>query len=122
MAALERNMMINHWDFFGSSDAVHPRNPQRATTGATNTPATTVRSTQASTVPAPVYAPVRLGWDVLSLVVGQGLAGIRCLVRYLLVDILFQLPWVGIVPPLEVCDRQPVWYTGQISATGHTCT
>ena len=38
-----------------------PRNLQRATTGATNTPATTVRSTQASTAPAPVYAPVRLG-------------------------------------------------------------
>jgi len=45
-------------------DHVDPRNLQRATTGATNTPATTVRSTQASTAPAPVYAPVRLGRDV----------------------------------------------------------
>ena len=47
-----------------ASDAADPRNLQRATTGATNTPATTVRSTQASTAPAPVYAPVRLGRDV----------------------------------------------------------
>jgi hypothetical protein len=39
--------------------------------------------------------------------------------------LIFQMPWVVAVKldmsiVLEVCDRQPLWYTGQISATGHT--